>query len=80
MPIITLPDGSELIFKQDVTGQEVATTIGKNLAHDAVAIRIGSEVWDLTRNIINDSLVEIITRNTPDGLELLRHDAAHVLA
>lgn len=80
MPIITLPDGSELIFKQDVTGQEVASTIGKNLAHDAVAIRIGSEVWDLTRNIINDSLVEIITRNTPDGLELLRHDAAHVLA
>lgn len=80
MPIITLPDGSELIFKQDVTGQEVASTIGKNLADDAVAIRIGSEVWDLTRNIINDSLVEIITKNTPDGLELLRHDAAHVLA
>lgn len=80
MPIITLPDGSELIFKHDVTGQEVASTIGKNLAHDAVAIRIGSEVWDLTRNIINDSLVEIITRNTPDGLELLRHDTAHVLA
>jgi threonyl-tRNA synthetase len=80
MPIITLLDGSELIFKHGVTGQEVASTIGKNLAHDAVAIRIGNEFWDLTRSILNDSPVEIITRNTPDGLELLRHDAAHVLA
>ncbi len=80
MPTIKLPDSSERKFEHDVTGQEIAGTIGKRLARDAVAIRVDGELWDLTRSIADDSSVEIITKDTPDGLEILRHDAAHVLA
>ena len=80
MPIIKLPDGSERSFDGSVKGQEIAGAIGKSLARDAVAIRVSGELWDLTRDISEDSAVEIVTRDTADGLELLRHDAAHVLA
>ena len=80
MPTIKLPDNSERKFEHDVTGQEIAGAIGQGLARDAVAIRVDGELWDLTRSIADDSSVEIITRDTPDGLEILRHDAAHVLA
>ncbi len=80
MPTIKLPDSSERKFEHDVTGQEIAGAIGKRLARDAVAIRVDGELWDLTRSIADESSVEIITKDTPDGLEILRHDAAHVLA
>ena len=80
MPIIQLPDGSERQFDNAVTGLEVAADIGKGLARDAVAISVEGELWDLTRSIEDDSSVAIITRDSADGLELLRHDAAHVLA
>ena len=80
MPIIKLPDSSERKFEHDVTGQEIAGAIGQGLARDAVAIRVDGELWDLTRSIADDSSVEIITKDSPDGLEILRHDAAHVLA
>jgi len=80
MPTIKLPDGSERKFEHDVTGQEIAGAIGQGLARDAVAIRVDGELWDLTRSIADDSSVEIITKDSPDGLEILRHDAAHVLA
>ncbi len=80
MPTIKLPDGSERSFESSVTGSEIAGAIGKSLARDAVAIRVNGELWDLTRDIVDDVSVEIVTRDTPDGLELLRHDAAHVLA
>ncbi|MFQ5981925.1 MAG: threonine--tRNA ligase [Woeseiaceae bacterium] len=80
MPIIKLPDGSERKFDNDITGEQIAGAIGKSLARDAVAIRVDGELWDLTRSIDDDASVEIITRETPDGLELLRHDAAHALA
>jgi threonyl-tRNA synthetase len=80
MPTIQLPDGSERHFDKAVTGLEIAADIGKGLARDAVAIRVEGELWDLTRSIEDDSSVAIITRDSADGLELLRHDAAHVLA
>ncbi len=80
MPKIKLPDGSERSYDNSVTGDEIAGAIGKSLARDAVAIRVGGELWDLTREISDDSAIEIVTRDTKDGLELLRHDAAHVLA
>jgi len=80
MPTIKLPDSSEREFEHDVTGQEIAGAIGQGLARDAIAIRVDGELWDLTRSIADDSSVEIITKDTPDGLEILRHDAAHVLA
>ncbi len=80
MPNITLPDGSVREFDQAVTGGAVAASIGKRLEKDAVCVRVNGELWDLYREIEDDASLEIITRDSDDGLELLRHDAAHVLA
>src|SRR5690606_34214890 len=80
MPNIRLPDGSVRRYPEPVTGLEIAESIGKSLARDAVAVRVDGALWDLPRPIAHDASVEIVTRDSPDGLELLRHDAAHVLA
>lgn len=80
MPNITLPDGSVRQFDAATSGAEIAASIGKSLARDAVALRVDGELYDLTRDIDTDVAIEIITRDSDDGLELLRHDAAHVLA
>jgi len=80
MPNITLPDGSERQFDTSVSGREVAASIGEGLAKAAVAVRVNGELWDLSRSIESDVTLEILTRDSDDGLELLRHDAAHVLA
>jgi threonyl-tRNA synthetase len=80
MPKIQLPDGSERQYDNAVTGMEIAESIGKSLARDAVAVRVNDEMWDLTRDIESDVAIAIITRDSDDGLELIRHDAAHVLA
>ena len=80
MPKITLPDGSERQYDAAVSGAEIAVSIGKSLARDAVAVRVDGALRDLTRTIEQDATVEILTRNSDDGLEILRHDAAHVLA
>jgi threonyl-tRNA synthetase len=80
MPKITLPDGSVRQFDTSVSGKDVAASIGAGLAKAAVAVRVDGELWDLTRPIENDAKLEILTRDSEAGLELLRHDAAHVLA
>jgi threonyl-tRNA synthetase len=84
MITITLPDGSTRQYTPDanggVTGLTVAESIGKRLAEDAVAVRVDGELWDLTRTISKDARIEIITRKTADGLEIIRHDTAHILA
>ena len=80
MPRITLPDGSARDYDGAVTGADIASKIGRSLARDAVAVRVDGELRDLTRAIENDAAIEIVTRDSPEGLELLRHDAAHVLA
>ena len=80
MPSIQLPDGSARQYDAAVTGQTIASEISRSLARDAVAVRVDGELWDLTRPIENDAPVEIVTRDSADGLELLRHDAAHILA
>lgn len=80
MPNITLPDGTVRQFDAAVSGAEIAASIGKSLARDAVAVRVNGELLDLTRDIETDAALEIVTRESDDGLELLRHDAAHVLA
>jgi threonyl-tRNA synthetase len=80
MPKIQLPDGSERQYDNVVTGLDIATSIGKSLARDAVAVRVDGALWDLTRDIERDASIEIVTRDSADGLELLRHDAAHVMA
>jgi len=80
MPKITLPDASERHFDAVTNGAEIAASIGKGLARDAVAVRVDGALWDLAREINADARVEILTRDSDEGLELLRHDAAHVLA
>lgn len=80
MPAIQLSDGSTRRFDNAVTGAEIAADISKSLARDAVAIRVDGELWDLSRSIEDDAAIEIVTRDSEAGLELLRHDAAHVLA
>jgi threonyl-tRNA synthetase len=80
MPKITLPDGSERQFDTSASGADVAASIGEGLAKAAVAVRVDGSEWDLERLIEQDAAVEIITRDSDDGLELLRHDAAHILA
>ena len=59
---------------------ELAASIGSGLARDAVAVRVNGELRDISREIEDGAQVEIITRDSADGLELLRHDSAHVMA
>jgi threonyl-tRNA synthetase len=80
MPKITLPDGSVRQYDAATTGADIAAGIGQSLARDAVAIRVNDDLCDLTREIDGDASVAIVTRDSDEGLELLRHDAAHVLA
>jgi len=80
MPNITLPDGSIQEFDAAAHGGDVAARICAGLGRAAVAVRVDGELWDLSRDIETDASVEIVTRDSDDGIELLRHDAAHVLA
>jgi threonyl-tRNA synthetase len=80
MVVIRLPDGSKRDFDGPVTGLELAESIGRRLAKDAVAVRVDGDLWDLNRPIESDSDVQIVTREEDDGVEILRHDAAHLLA
>ena len=80
MPNITLPDGSVRRFDRPVTGLELAESIGRGLLRDAVAVRLDGTLRDLATVIDADARAAIVTRSEPEGLALLRHDAAHVLA
>jgi threonyl-tRNA synthetase len=77
---ITLPDGSQRSYDRPVSGAEIAASIGKGLARDALAVKVDGELKDLATVLDRDAKIEIVTRKHPDALELLRHDAAHVLA
>jgi threonyl-tRNA synthetase len=77
---LTLPDGSRRPFDRPVSGAELAAAIGPGLAKAALAIKIDGNLKDLSVPIERDAKVEIVTRDHPDALELLRHDCAHVLA
>jgi threonyl-tRNA synthetase len=77
---ITLPDGKVLTFARGVTGAQIASAIGPGLAKAALVIEVDGKQWDLSRPIERDAHVRIITRKDPEALELIRHDAAHVLA
>ncbi|MGH7048338.1 MAG: threonine--tRNA ligase [Stellaceae bacterium] len=78
--VVTLPDGQRREFAGPVSGAEVAAAIGPGLAKAAIAIRVDGKPRDLASRIDHDAAVAIITRDSPDGLQLLRHDAAHVMA
>ena len=76
---LTFPDGSKREYPDGTTGREVAESISKSLAKKAVAIALDGELTDLS-DPVRDGALEIITRTDPRALELIRHDAAHVMA
>jgi threonyl-tRNA synthetase len=80
MVALTLPDGARREFPNNVTGTEVAEAISKSLAKKAVAMAVDGRLTDLADPIERDAKIEIVTREDPRALELIRHDAAHVLA
>ena len=80
MPAITLPDGSIRTFEGPVTGITVAAAIGPGLAKAALAMRVDGALLDLSHTINQDAAVVFVTRRDPDALEMIRHDAAHILA
>ena len=80
MPDIRLPDGTVRSFPAAVTGVELAESIGKGLAKAALAMRVNGQLQDLSRTIASDAEVTIVTKDTPEGLEILRHSTAHLLA
>ncbi|WP_130730651.1 threonine--tRNA ligase [Komagataeibacter xylinus] len=80
MPAITLPDGSVRRFDGAVTGTTVAQSIGAGLARAALAMEVDGKLMDIGREIDHDASLRFITRKDPEALEMIRHDAAHVLA
>ena len=80
MPIIRLPDGSERVFNAPVTVAEVAMSIGAGLAKAALAGKVNGLLVDTSHLISTDSELAIITDKSPEGLEVIRHSTAHLLA
>jgi threonyl-tRNA synthetase len=80
MLTITLPDGNNLTFPNKVTGLDVAEKISKSLAKQALVISVNGELKDLYFEIDKDSSIKIFTSKDPEGLEVIRHDTAHIMA
>ena len=80
MPNITLADGKKLSFKNKVTGLEIAAKISKSLSKQALIMSVNGDLKDLSHEIIKDSKVRIITPKDKEGLDVIRHDAAHIMA
>src|SRR5947199_10619461 len=77
---ITLPDGSQREYDAGTTPAEIASSIGRRLAKAALAAKVDGEWVDLDRPIDHDAKVEIVTADSADGREVLRHSTAHVMA
>lgn len=77
---ITFPDGNKREFAANVTGMEIAQSISISLSKAALAIKVNDELWDLSRAIASDATIAIITEKSPESLEIIRHDAAHIMA
>lgn len=77
---ITLPDGSIKDYPKGTTGAEIAKDIGKRLAEDAVAAKINGNIMALDAPLNEDAALQIITLNSKEGMDCLRHSLAHLLA
>ncbi|MDP9228100.1 MAG: threonine--tRNA ligase [Actinomycetota bacterium] len=77
---VQLPDGSELELEGGATGADAAAAIGPGLAKAALAVKADGELRDLSAPLAGGEKIEIVTERSPEALELVRHDAAHVLA
>ena len=80
MITITLPDGAKRELPDGATGADVAEAISRSLAKKAVAVRVDGQLGDLGDPVLDGASLEIVTRDDPAALELIRHDCAHVLA
>ncbi len=77
---LTFPDGAVRAYASGTTGTEVAASIAKSLAKKSLAMKLDGVLSDLSDPITQDAKFELVTRESPEALELIRHDAAHVLA
>ncbi len=77
---ITLKDGLKKQYKSPLTGKDIASSISPNLAKEAIVIKVDEKLMDLSQIIENDCKVEIITKKSTEALEIIRHDAAHIMA
>ncbi|MBS0416294.1 MAG: threonine--tRNA ligase [Proteobacteria bacterium] len=80
MPVVTLPDGSQRRFDNPVTVDEVAADIGAGLRKAALAGRVNGKLVDTSFLISSDASLAIVTDRDPDGIEVIRHSTAHLLA
>ena len=80
MPQIQLLDGKKIPFTKSITGFELTKKISKSLEKLALIMEVDGELKDLSHQITKDSKVKIITSKDKEGLEVLRHDAAHIMA
>src|SRR3954471_3305994 len=80
MPVVTLPDGSQRRFEKPVTVDEVAADIGAGLRKAALAGRVNGKLVDTSHLISNDAELAIVTEKDPDGIDVIRHSTAHLLA
>ena len=80
MPDIKLSDGKKIPFSKTIDGFEIANKISKSLAKDACIMSVDGKLKDLSFSIKKNAEVKIITSKDSEGLEVIRHDAAHVLA
>ncbi len=80
MPILTFPDGAAREYPAGSTGLDVAKAISPSLAKRTVAMALNGTLHDLSDEIVADSKIDFVGRDDPRALELIRHDAAHVLA
>lgn len=77
---ITMPDQSTRTYESGTTGMEIANDISKSLAKASIAIKLDGELSDLSLPIEQNTAIEIIKRTDDEALEMIRHDAAHVMA
>ena len=80
MPDIQLLDGKKISFKNKINGFELVKKISKSLEKKALIMQVDGNLKDLSYEIKKNSKVKIITASDKDGLDVLRHDAAHIMA
>jgi len=77
---LEFPDGGAREFPDGVTGRDIAASISKSLEKKALLVKLDGRLFDLARPLESGGAVEIVTRDAPEALEVIRHDTAHVLA
>jgi len=80
MPVITLPDGKQRPYPQPISVAEIAADIGPGLAKAALAGRVDGKLVDTSYTIADDARLAIVTERDPEGLDIIRHSTAHLLA